>query len=50
MSRSGGPAKAASETGFTFARDLPIPAGMRPEISRAIDDIQQAITLLRRHL
>jgi len=23
---------------------------MRPEISRAVDDIQQAIALLRRHL
>jgi hypothetical protein len=26
------------------------PHAMRPEITRAVDDIQQAIALLRRHL
>jgi hypothetical protein len=36
--------------GFTFASDLRIPPLMRPEITRAVDDIQQAIALLRRHL
>jgi hypothetical protein len=39
-----------AETSFTFSCDLLYIRAMRPEISRAADDIQQAIALLRRHL
>jgi hypothetical protein len=35
---------------FTSVPDLPISPPMRPEITRAVDEIEQAIALLRRHL
>jgi hypothetical protein len=36
--------------GCTKLLPHPISASMRPEITRAVEDIQQAIALLRRHL
>jgi hypothetical protein len=46
---SHGPAKAALKQLYLPVRSSYTPA-MRPEIARAVDEIQQAIALLRRHL
>jgi hypothetical protein len=35
---------------LTWGRDASIPPAMRPETTRTIDEIEQAIALLRRHL